>query len=77
MATHSSIFAWGDPMERGALWATVHGLQRVRPDLVTKTTINPNIDNQSQAHNSSYPSFRTLVSIRLFSMSVCLFLLCK
>ena len=53
------------------------GLQRVRPDLVTKTTINPNLDNQSQAHNSSYPSFRTLVSIRLFSMSVCLFLLCK
>jgi len=24
MATHSSIFAWGIPMDRGAWWATVH-----------------------------------------------------
>ena len=26
MATHSSIFAWGNPMDRGAWWATVHGV---------------------------------------------------
>ena len=24
MATHSSIIAWGIPMDRGAWWATVH-----------------------------------------------------
>ena len=24
MATHSSILAWGIPMDRGAWWATVH-----------------------------------------------------
>ena len=24
MATHSSILAWRIPMDRGALWATVH-----------------------------------------------------
>ena len=24
MATHSSILAWGNPMDRGAWWATVH-----------------------------------------------------
>ena len=24
IATHSSILAWGIPMDRGALWATVH-----------------------------------------------------
>ena len=24
MATHSSIFAWRIPMDRGAWWATVH-----------------------------------------------------
>ena len=26
MATHSSILAWGIPMDRGAWWATVHGV---------------------------------------------------
>ena len=26
MATHSSILAWGIPMDRGAWWATVHGI---------------------------------------------------
>ena len=28
MATHSSILAWRIPMERGAWWATVHGLAK-------------------------------------------------
>ena len=26
MATHSSILAWEIPMDRGACWATVHGI---------------------------------------------------
>ena len=25
MATHSSILAWKNPLDRGAWWATVHG----------------------------------------------------
>ena len=29
MATHSSILVWRIPMDRGAWWATIHGLQRV------------------------------------------------
>ena len=28
MATHSSIFAWRIPMNRGAWWATVHGVTK-------------------------------------------------
>ena len=36
MATHSSILAWKNPTARGFWWATVHGLQRVRPDSETK-----------------------------------------
>ena len=32
MANHSSILAWKIPMDRGAWWAAVHGLQRVRQD---------------------------------------------
>ena len=26
MATHSSFLAWRTPMDRGAWWATVHGV---------------------------------------------------
>ena len=28
MATHSSIFAWIIPMDRGAWWALVHGVTK-------------------------------------------------
>ena len=30
MATHSSIRAWRIPMDRGAWWATVHGVSKSR-----------------------------------------------
>ena len=33
MTTHSSILAWSIPMDRGAWWATVHGVIRVEHDL--------------------------------------------
>ena len=35
MATHSSILAWRIPMDRGAWWATVHGVAKNRPWLRT------------------------------------------
>jgi len=28
MATHSSVLAWRDPMDRGAWWATVIGVAK-------------------------------------------------
>ena len=28
MATHSSILAWRIPMDKGAWWATVHGVEK-------------------------------------------------
>ena len=28
MATHSNIHAWKNPMDRGAWWATVHGVAK-------------------------------------------------
>ena len=31
-ATHSSILAWRIPMDRGALWATVHGVKKSQHD---------------------------------------------
>ena len=33
MATHSSILAWRIPMDRGAWWATVHGITKSRTQL--------------------------------------------
>ena len=30
MANHSNILAWRIPKDRGAWWATVHGVARVR-----------------------------------------------
>ena len=30
MATHSSILAWRIPKDRGAQWATVHGVTKSR-----------------------------------------------
>ena len=33
MATHSSILAWRIPMDRGAWWATVHGVPKSQTGL--------------------------------------------
>ena len=33
MANHSSILAWRNTMDRGALWATVHGVTKSRTQL--------------------------------------------
>ena len=38
VTTHSSVLAWRIPMNRGAWWALVHGVQRVRYDWATKHT---------------------------------------
>ena len=32
MATHSNILAWRIPMDRGAWWATVHGVTKSLTD---------------------------------------------
>ena len=33
MATHSSVLAWKIPMDKGAWWATVHGITKSRTQL--------------------------------------------
>ena len=40
MVTHSSI-CLGNPMDRGAWWATVHGVTRAGHSLVTKPPYQP------------------------------------
>ena len=36
MATHSSILAWKNPMDRGAWGATVHGVTKSQIQLSTR-----------------------------------------
>ena len=36
MATRSNILAWKNPMDRGAWQGTIHGVARIRHNLVTK-----------------------------------------
>ena len=36
MATHSSILAWKNPMDRGAWQGTIQGVARIRHNLATK-----------------------------------------
>ena len=38
-ATHSSILAWRIPMDRGAWWATVHGVAKSQTQL-SNTQLN-------------------------------------
>ena len=63
MSTHSSILAWRIPMDRGAWWATVHGILQVR---ILKWAAFP------FSRGSSQPRDRTQVSHiagRLFTSS--------
>ena len=34
MVTHSSILAWRIPMDRGASWATLHGVTKTQTRLI-------------------------------------------
>ena len=34
MATHSSILAWENPMDRGAWWVTVHEVAKSQTQLI-------------------------------------------
>ena len=55
MATHSSILAWRIPMDRGAWQAIVHGVARVRHDLVTKTNQPTKHDEPTQVTKKEQP----------------------
>ena len=46
IATHSSILAWRNPMDRGAWWATVHGSKRVGHGWATKHSTWHNLEYQ-------------------------------
>ena len=49
MATHSSYSFLGNSKGRGAWWATVHGVARIRHDLATKPPATTTIISYHQA----------------------------
>ena len=55
MATYSSILVWEISWTKEAWWAIVHGLQRVRHNLVTKhqqqTSVKCNNTDESHPQN--------------------------
>ena len=53
MATHSSIFAGKNPTDRGARWATVHGVAKSRAQLKRLSMHAPTGDSESQGHLDS------------------------
>ena len=65
MATHSSTLAWRISTGRGAWWATVYGVTRVRQDLVTKLLhrmlhdVNRDQNVRAAVSHSSNPTFHT------------------
>ena len=47
VATHPNILGLGNPGDRGAWWATVHGVTKVGHDLVTKQPTNISFYSQN------------------------------
>ena len=54
MASHSSILALRNPMDRDAWWAIVHGVKRIGPDWTTKhstaSTLSNDLPQEYQDH---------------------------
>ena len=51
MATHSSIFAWENSMDRGAWRATIHGIAELD---TTEATYHACAGARTHTHTSSY-----------------------
>ena len=49
MATHSSILAWKNPKDRGAWWATVHGVTKSQMTEQLNTTTPTNVAHAGAA----------------------------
>ena len=59
MATHLSILALGNPMDRGAWWATVHGVTRVGHDLATEQQVETAQDRVGKCYLCKHRTLST------------------
>ena len=64
VATHSSILAWRIPMGRGAWQATVHRVKKSQTQLSMRTSIHPNIKENSPEFPSSTTCMIPLFTFR-------------
>ena len=67
MATHSSILAWRIPMDKGAWWATVHGVSKSQAGLKhlsTHTRVLGKIYHLFTHHSSVQSALLTLFHSR-------------
>ena len=62
-ATHSSILALGNPMDRGAWRATVHGVAQSRTQLKQQQQLTPEIREASRGDKEA-PSDILLLTLR-------------
>ena len=56
MATHSSVLAWKNPMNRGGWQATFHGVAKNQTQLSNYTSTRKNTEKES-AKKQAYPDF--------------------
>ena len=57
MATHSSVLAWRIPMDRGARWATIHGVTKSR------TWLKPLSTHTGKEYLNAGPVLRQILSL--------------
>ena len=65
MATHFSILAWRNPMDREAWWATVHGVTKSQIRLSNNTEEDTKVPNLN-----SCPKWHTIMKVRLKTWSL-------
>ena len=59
MATHSSIFAMGNPIDRGGWWAAVHGVAKSQTQLSMHIRIPPPMLTLVEALSSPWGFFKS------------------
>ena len=68
MATHSSILAWRIPMDRGAWWATVHGVAQSQILLKRLSTC---LRDNSLSFQKDMPGMLTTQEVEISSLGSC------
>ena len=69
IVTHSSILAWENPMDRGAWWATVHGVAKSQTPLSVlyyRSLLYYRVIQHKRTPYRNIPSFQIKVSINIY-----------
>ena len=69
VATHSSILAWEIAWISVSWWATVHGVTRVRHDLMTKSPLPPPYHHSKEEKYQPNRTRKVIISSCNFSLN--------